>query len=75
MQYTVIEMKNLPEEVKTWVLAGRDKDGTLSFFYTTDDLKQASGILEWYGAEMVMVHRSAVKLSNLQQAVNRIHKQ
>lgn len=75
MQYTTIEMKNLPAEVKTWVLASRQKNGALSFFYTTDSLEEAGSILEWYESEMVMVHKSAVKLSGLKQAINRLHQQ
>lgn len=66
-----IKMKNLPaeSEIKTWVLAIRTDDGALTFFYTTDDIENAASILEWYAHEMVMVHKSAVVMSDLEKMI------
>jgi len=66
-------MQNLPAEakIKTWVIASRKADGTLEFFYTTDDVTEAASILEWYGAEVVMVHKTAVVMTALEKAMRK----
>ena len=66
-----IKMKNLPaeSELKTWILATRADDGKLTFFYTTDSIENAARILEWYAHEMVMVHKDAVVMTDLEKMI------
>ena len=54
-------IKNLPETLNIWVLLYRESDGSFSFFDTTNDSERAGSALEWYGKELILVHKNTIK--------------
>ena len=54
-------VKNLPEVLNTWVLLYRELDGSFSFFDTTEDSERAGSALDWYGKELVLIHKDMMK--------------
>ena len=54
-------VKNMPDTLNTWVLIYRESDGSLFFFDTTEDSERAASAIEWYGKDLILVHKDMMK--------------
>lgn len=55
-----LTVKNVPADCKTWIIAYVEKDGSFSYFYSHDDVAHVASVFEWYGSEMVMIHKGGL---------------